>query len=283
MQDHMCVQEELPERKIVKPIAEHGNEVPNGPGREQKIVETVSEWSGKNAAAAENGKKNEQFDREKRKEDEERIRENGQVTLEGPGKKRIHLLSIIGEIEGHENLSGSTKTTKYEHILPELAKVEDDSEIGGILILINTVGGDVSCGLALAEMIASLSKPTVSLVLGDSHSIGVPLAVASDYSFIVPTGTMLVHPVRMSGMVIGTTQTYEYFEMIQDRILGFVERHSKVSYEELKALMHNTKMLSKDLGTVLVGEEAVKRGLINAVGGMKDALGKLYEMMEPFS
>ena len=212
--------------------------------------------------------------------DDERIRENGQTTLEGNGKKRIHLLSIIGEIEGHENLSGSTKTTKYEHILPELAKVEDDSEIGGILILINTVGGDVSCGLALAEMIASLSKPTVSLVLGDSHSIGVPLAVASDYSFIVPTGTMLIHPVRMSGMVIGTAQTYEYFEMIQDRILGFVSEHSHVSYEELKALMHNTKMLSKDLGTVLVGEETVKCGLINAVGGMKDALKKLNAMME---
>ena len=213
------------------------------------------------------------------KEEEERIRENGQATLSGPGKKRIHLLSVIGEIEGHENLSGSTKTTKYEHILPELAKVEDDKEIGGILILINTVGGDVSCGLALAEMIASLSKPTVSLVIGDSHSIGVPLAVASDYSFIVPTGTMLVHPVRMSGMVIGTTQTYEYFEMIQDRILGFVADHSEVSYEELKALMHNTKMLSKDLGTVLVGKDAVKRGLINEVGGMKDALKKLYQMI----
>lgn len=214
------------------------------------------------------------------KDEEERIRENGQVTLEGSGKKRIHLLSIIGEIEGHENLSGSTKTTKYEHILPELAKVEDDHEIGGVLILINTVGGDVSCGLALAEMIASLSKPTVSLVLGDSHSIGVPLAVASDYSYIVPTGTMLIHPVRMSGMVIGTAQTYDYFEMIQDRILGFVSGHSAVSYEELKAMMHNTKMLSKDLGTVLVGEEAVKRGLICAVGGMKDALKTLYEKME---
>lgn len=213
------------------------------------------------------------------KDTEERIRENGQVTLEGSGGKRIHLLSIIGEIEGHENLSGSTKTTKYEHILPELAKVEDDQEIGGILILINTVGGDVSCGLALAEMIASLSKPTVSLVLGDSHSIGVPLAVASKYSFIVPSGTMLIHPVRMSGMVIGTAQTYEYFEMIQDRILRFVTDHSRVSYEKLKALMHNTKMLSKDLGTVLVGEEAVKLGLVHETGGIKEALKRLHEMM----
>ena len=217
---------------------------------------------------------------ERTKREEERSRENGQVTLGGTKKGRIHLLSIIGEIEGHENLSGSTKTTKYEHILPELAKVEDDEEIGGVLMLINTVGGDVSCGLALAEMIASISKPTVSLVIGDSHSIGVPLAVATDYSFIVPTGTMLVHPVRMSGMVIGAVQTYEYFEMIQDRILGFVSGHSKISYEELKRLMHNTEMLSKDLGTVLVGEDAVRQGLIDEVGGIKEALKKLYEMIQ---
>lgn len=214
------------------------------------------------------------------KQEEERIRENGQLTLDGPGKSKIHLLSIIGEIEGHENLSGSTKTTKYEHILPELAKVEDTEEIQGILVLINTVGGDVSCGLALAEMLASLSKPTVSLVIGDSHSIGVPLAVATDYSFIVPSGTMLVHPVRMSGMLIGTTKTYDYFEMIQDRILTFVSGHSHASYERLKELMHSTKMLSKDLGTVLVGERAVEEGLINEVGGIQDALKKLYELIE---
>ncbi|MBQ2401925.1 MAG: ATP-dependent Clp protease proteolytic subunit, partial [Lachnospiraceae bacterium] len=195
-------------------------------------------------------------------------------------KSKIHLLSIIGEIEGHENLSGSTKTTKYEHILPELAKVEDTDEIEGILVLINTVGGDVSCGLALAEMLASLSKPTVSLVIGDSHSIGVPLAVSTDYSFIVPSGTMLVHPVRMSGMLIGTSKTYEYFEMIQDRILSFVSGHSRVSYDRLKELMHNTKMLSKDLGTVLVGENAVEEGLIDEIGGIQDALQKLYDMIE---
>jgi len=218
-------------------------------------------------------------EREKTKDEEERIRENGQVTLDGSKKGRIHLLSIIGEIEGHENLSGSTKTTKYEHILPELAKVEDEKEIEGVLVLINTVGGDVSCGLALAEMLASLSKPTVSLVIGDSHSIGVPLAVATDYSFIVPTGTMLVHPVRMSGMLIGTEKTYEYFEMIQDRILGFISEHSKVGYEELKKMMHSSEMLTKDLGTVLVGKDAVQRGLIDAVGGIQDALKKLYEMM----
>ena len=194
--------------------------------------------------------------------------------------KRIHLLSIIGEIEGHDNLSGSTKTTKYEHILPELAKVESDEKIGGVLILVNTIGGDVSCGLALAEMIASLSKPTVSLVIGDSHSIGVPLAVASDYSFIVPTGTMLVHPVRMSGMVIGTAQTYEYFEMIEERIISFVSEHSRIDREKMKRLMHNTKMLTKDLGTVLVGKEAVECGLIDGEGGIRDAIGRLNRMME---
>ena len=203
------------------------------------------------------------------KAEEERIRENGQVTLEENGK-RIHLLSIIGEIEGHDNLSGSTKTTKYEHILPELAKVESDEKIGG----------DVSCGLALAEMIASLSKPTVSLVIGDSHSIGVPLAVASDYSFIVPTGTMLVHPVRMSGMVIGTAQTYEYFEMIEERIISFVSEHSRIDREKMKQLMHNTKMLTKDLGTVLVGKEAVECGLIDGEGGIRDAIEKLNALIK---
>ncbi len=224
--------------------------------------------------------RNNQVEGEKINQEEERIRENGQATLQGPGKSKIHLLSIIGEIEGHENLSGSTKTTKYEHILPELAKVEDTEEIEGVLVLINTVGGDVSCGLALAEMLASISKPTVSLVIGDSHSIGVPLAVSTDYSFIVPSGTMLVHPVRMSGMLIGTSKTYEYFDMIQDRILSFISGHSQVSYERIKELMHNTKMLSKDLGTVLVGKKAVEEGFINEIGGIQDALRKLYEMIE---
>lgn len=243
---------------------------------EQRMIEPIAQQS----AAENSGKQKDRSNDEKTKNEEERIRENGQITLDGPGKGKIHLLSIIGEIEGHENLSGSTKTTKYEHILPELAKVEDDREIEGVLVLINTVGGDVSCGLALAEMLASLSKPTVSLVIGDSHSIGVPLAVATDYSFIVPSGTMLIHPVRMSGMLIGTSKTYEYFEMIQDRILTFVSGHSRVSYDTLKDLMHNTKMLSKDLGTVLVGEKAVEQGLINEIGGIQDALEKLYNMIE---
>ena len=212
--------------------------------------------------------------------DDQEMEELGQVTLEeGKGRKGIHLLSIIGEVEGHENASGNSKTTKYDHVLPKLAQIEDDS-VDGLLVLLNTSGGDVDAGLAIAEMIASLSIPSVSLVLGGSHSIGVPLAVASDYSFIVPTGTMMVHPVRMSGMVIGTSRTYDYFEMIQDRILRFVSEHAKIAYDQLKLLMHNTKMLTKDLGTVLVGEEAVKEGLIDEVGGIKEALKKLHEMME---
>lgn len=218
---------------------------------------------------------------EQQEKEEARIRETGQVNLqEGQQGNQIELISIIGEIEGHENLSGSSKTTKYEHILPKLAAIEDDSKTDGVLVLINTVGGDVSCGLALAEMLASLSKPTVSLVIGDSHSIGVPLAVAAEVSFIVPTGTMMIHPVRMSGTVIGAAQTYDYFEMIQNRILSFVSGHSKVSYDRLRALMLNTEMMTKDLGTVLVGEEAVREGLIDRVGGIKEALKQLNEMIE---
>lgn len=205
----------------------------------------------------------------------------GQMTLEGnEGKRRIHLLSIIGEVEGHENASGNAKTTKYDHVLPMLAQIEDDAQIEGMLVLLNTSGGDVDAGLAIAEMIASMSIPVVSLVLGGSHSIGVPLAVASDHSFIVPSGTMMVHPVRMSGMVIGTAQTYEYFEMIQDRILNFVSTHANIAYDQLRALMHNTKMLARDLGTVLVGQEAVDVGLIDEVGGIREALKKLYEMLD---
>ena len=213
--------------------------------------------------------------------EDEKLEEYGQMTLEDNGKKqKIHLLSIIGEIEGHENLSGNSKATKYEHILPQLAALEDDNETDGMLVILNTSGGDVDAGLAIAEMIASLSKPTVSLVLGGSQSIGVPLAVSTDYSFIVPTGTMMVHPVRMTGMVIGASQTYEYFEMIQDRILSFVSNHAKIAYDQLKRLMLNTEMLTRDLGTVLVGEETVKEGLIDEVGGIKEALEKLHHMID---
>ena len=204
-----------------------------------------------------------------------------QATLDGGnGKHKIHLLSIIGEVEGHENLSGNTKVTKYDQILPKLAELEDDDSVEGLLVLLNTSGGDVDAGLAIAEMIASLSMPTVSLVLGGSHSIGVPLAVSTDHSFIVPTGTMMVHPVRMSGTVIGASQTYEYFEMIQDRILTFVSDHAQIAYDQVKQLMLNTEMLTRDLGTVLVGSETVKAGLIDEVGGIREALGYLYRKIE---
>lgn len=213
--------------------------------------------------------------------EEERVEAYGQMTLDHNRKqRRIHLITIIGEVEGHENLSGSSKTTKYDHVLPLLAQIEDDDRVDGLLVLLNTSGGDVDAGLAIAEMIASLSLPTVSLVLGGSHSIGVPLAVSADYSFIVPTGTMMIHPVRMNGMVIGTAQTYEYFEMIQDRILGFVSSHAQIAYDQLKELMHNTKMLTRDLGTVLVGKEAVDAGLIDQVGGIREALDRLYQMID---
>ena len=216
-----------------------------------------------------------------REKDQEEIKEFGQVTLENSKwKSKIHLLSVIGEIEGHEVLSGNSKTTKYEHVIPSLAQIEDDKEIEGVLILINTIGGDVESGLAIAEMIASLSKPTFSLVLGGSHSIGVPLAVASDYSFIVPTGTMLIHPVRMSGMVIGARQTYEYFQRMQDRITGFVAEHSRAEQDEIEEMMMDTGYMTKDLGTILVGKEAVEAGIIDEVGGIKEAFRKLYRMIK---
>lgn len=218
--------------------------------------------------------------REKEKHKDERIEQTGQVTLNESGKlENIHLLSIIGEIEGHDNLSGNSKTTKYEHILPSLAAIEDSREIQGVLVLLNTMGGDVEAGLAIAEMIASLSKPTVSLVLGGSHSIGVPIAVSTDYSYIVPTGTMVIHPVRMSGMVIGVPQTFEYFKLIQDRITGFVCKHCNISKNTLEELMTETGMLTKDVGTILVGEEAVKYGIIDEVGGIDMAIAKLHAMI----
>jgi len=209
----------------------------------------------------------------------ERIKETGEVTLD-KNKHKIHLMTIIGEVEGHETLSSQSKTTKYEHVLPSLASVEDSNDIDGVLILINTVGGDVEAGLAIAEMISSLSKPTVSLVLGGSHSIGVPLAVSSDYSFIVPSGTMIIHPVRMNGMIIGVIQTYEYFERIQERILNFIVRNSRIDKDSLKKLMLDTSKLAKDVGTILDGSEAVGAGIIDEVGGIKQALEKLNQMIE---
>lgn len=218
---------------------------------------------------------------EEEKRREERIRETGQVTLDKNDQKhKLHLITIIGEIEGHDCLSGSSKTTKYEHILPELAAIEDSSEIDGVLILLNTMGGDVEAGLAIAEMISSLSKPTVSLVLGGSHSIGVPIAASTDYSYIVPTGTMVIHPVRMNGMVIGVPQTFDYFKQIQNRITGFVCSHCRISKSRLEELMMETGMLTKDVGTILVGQEAVNEGIINEVGGIREAMERLHGLID---
>lgn len=206
------------------------------------------------------------------------IKEYGQVLLDQNKEKyHISLLSIIGEIEGHENLAPTAKTTKYEHVLPLLAQVEDDEKIDGLLLLINSCGGDVDAGLAIAEMIASLSKPTVSLVLGGSHSISVPLAVSTDVSFIVPTATMIVHPVRINGTVLGAPQTYDYFQMIQDRIIQFIVQHSKSRKERIEEMMIHTGILTKDLGTILVGEQAVTEGLIDRVGGISEAVQELKQ------
>jgi len=211
----------------------------------------------------------------------EDIKENGQAMLDkNADGKKIFLMTIIGEIEGHELLGNSSKATKYEHIIPRLAMIQDNEEIDGVLILIHTMGGDVEAGLAIAEMIASTSKPTVSLVLGGSHSIGVPIAVSSDYSFIVPTGTMVIHPVRTNGMVIGVSQTFEYFKQIQDRIVSFVCGHCDITQQRLEKLMLETGFLTKDVGSVLVGKQAVKEGIINEVGGMEDAYRKLCELIK---
>ncbi|MCI5624049.1 MAG: ATP-dependent Clp protease proteolytic subunit [Anaerostipes faecalis] len=210
--------------------------------------------------------------------DEERrneIKDSGSTDING-----IHIMTIIGEIEGHQAASQGAKTTKYEHMIPMLAKVENDDKIKGVLILINTIGGDVECGLALAELIASLSKPTVSLVLGGSHSIGVPLAVSADYSFIVKSATMMIHPVRTGGTFIGVIQSYRNIEKIQDRITRFISDHSGMNQKQVEELMLAVGEQVKDAGTILEGEEAVRYGLINQIGGMKEAFKKLSELCE---
>lgn len=194
-------------------------------------------------------------------------------------KSNIHCLTIIGQIEGHVMLSPQTKATKYEHMIPQLVAIEESKEIEGLLIILNTVGGDVEAGLAIAEMIYSMSKPTVSLVIGGGHSIGVPLATSANYSFISPTATMTVHPVRMNGLIIGVPQTFEYFRKMQDRILSFVEKTSRISKEKLLALMQETDELLNDMGTILIGQQAVDVGIIDSVGGIKEALSMLKKLI----
>lgn len=209
----------------------------------------------------------------------EMIRETGQ-SVSRNSKHLIHCLIVIGQIEGHYVLSEQNKTTKYEHIIPALVAIEQDRSVEGLLIILNTVGGDVEAGLAIAELIAGMKTPTVSLVVGGGHSIGVPLAVSAKRSFIVPTASMTIHPVRMNGTVLGVPQTLSYFEKMQDRIAGFITRHSRISGEELRRLTMNTEELVLDVGTVLEGERAVELGLIDSLGSLGDAMDSLYGMIE---
>ena len=212
-------------------------------------------------------------------EEAEMIRETGQ-SVSRNSKHLIHCLTVIGQIEGHYVLSEQNKTTKYEHIIPALVAIEQDRSVEGLLIILNTVGGDIEAGLGLAELIAGMKTPTASLVLGGGHSIGVPLAVSAKRSFIVPTASMTIHPVRMNGTVLGVPQTLSYFEKMQDRIVSFITRNSRIPEEELRRLTMNTGELVLDVGTVLEGEKAVELGLIDSLGSLGDAMDSLYGMIE---
>ncbi len=217
--------------------------------------------------------------------DEQTNRQESQIEFTGSvtpmtGKYAIHCLTIIGQIEGHYILAAQNKTTKYEHVIPQLVAVEQDPRIEGLLMILNTVGGDVEAGLAIAELVSGMSKPTVSIVLGGGHSIGVPLSCSATRSFIVPSATMTIHPVRMNGIVLGVPQTLSYFERMQDRIIHFVTTNSKMPPERFKSLMMNTEELVMDVGTMLDGKDAVKEGLIDSLGGLADAIECLYSLIE---
>ncbi len=218
-------------------------------------------------------------DQEQLLDQAELIRQTGSVRAQN-AKHFIHCLNIIGQVEGHDILPPQTKTTKYEHVMPALVAIEQDRSIEGLLILLNTVGGDVEAGLAIAEMIAGMKTPTVSLVVGGGHSIGVPLSVSAKYSMIVPSASMTLHPVRTSGIVLGVPQTMSYLNQIQDRITQFVAANSRIPEKKLIALMHNTDALTTDLGTIISGKEAAELGLIDRVGTLSDALSCLYEQIE---
>ncbi|SHF52863.1 ClpP family protease [Ornithinibacillus halophilus] len=209
----------------------------------------------------------------------QKIQALGQTNVPQAPDSNIHVLSIVGQVEGHIQLPPQNKTTKYEHLLPQLVAIEQNPKIEGLVILLNTVGGDVEAGLALSEMISSISKPTVSIVLGGGHSIGVPIAVSADYSFIVPTATMTIHPVRLTGLVIGVPQTFEYLDKMQDRVINFVVNHSNIKEEKFKDLMFAKGNLTRDIGTNVVGTDAVEYGLIDAVGGVKEAMEKVNELI----
>lgn len=213
-----------------------------------------------------------------KKQEREDILELGtDVTKTAQGN--IYTLSIIGQIEGHQVAPETVKTTKYEHVLPLLAGIEESEDVDGVLLLLNTVGGDIEAGLAIAEMVAGMRKPTVSLVLGGGHSIGIPLAVCTKKSFITPTASMTVHPVRMTGLVVGAPQTYRYFERIQEQIADFVTANSRISRNQFMEYMMATGQMATDVGTILYGREAVESGLIDSLGGLSDALCALHEMI----
>lgn len=216
---------------------------------------------------------------EKSDELRQQIVDMGSATIR-TGRGTIHTLTIVGQVEGHQILPPTSKSTKYEHVMPLLAAVEESEEVDGLLILLNTMGGDIEAGLGIAELISSMKKPTVSLVLGGGHSIGVPLAVSAKVSFIAPSAAMTIHPVRLNGLVIGVAQTFNYFERIQERIIQFVTRNSHVPREVFTKMMLQTEELAADVGSVIYGEEAVKIGLIDRIGGLSDALECLHEMME---
>ncbi|MBQ8840050.1 MAG: ATP-dependent Clp protease proteolytic subunit [Clostridia bacterium] len=209
----------------------------------------------------------------------DQIEKNGSVPTDSKGGK-IYCLSIIGQIEGHYTLPSDQKSTKYEHIVPLLVSIEQSKDVDGLLIVLNTMGGDVEAGLAISELISSMKKPTVSLVLGGGHSIGVPLAVSAEMSFIVPSATMTIHPVRVSGTIVGAPQTYYYFEKMQDRIIDFVTSHSRISEEKLRELMLATDQIATDTGSIVDGKRATELGLIDKIGGLKDAISYLEEQIE---
>lgn len=218
-------------------------------------------------------------DKEKLDENSEAIKEFGNTGIVNPNE-RIRVLPIIGQIEGHIVSPAQNKSTKYEHVIPQLIEMEQNDNVKGVLIVLNTVGGDVEAGLGISEMINSISKPTVSIVIGGGHSIGVPLATSSNYSFITPSATMIIHPIRMNGFIIGVSQTFEYFKKMQERINEFIVRTSNISKEQLEELLKKQGDLLNDVGTILIGNQAVECGLINEVGGLKEAISKLNSLID---
>lgn len=247
---------------------------------ERKIQDFAGKERGEKVKKEEDGKEKETPSDKKNNqgaEAENRDSSDGAVVVDN-GKDSVYCMCIIGQIEGHYLLGETQKATKYEHLIPRLVSIEEDRETDGVLLVLNTMGGDVEAGLAIAEMVASMSKPTVSLVLGGGHSIGVPLAVAARRSFIVPSATMTIHPVRISGTVVGAPQTFTYFRDMQERIIDFICRHSHADPDTVRDLMMRPDQIATDVGTVLAGAEAVKYGIIDEVGGLREALAALHEM-----